>query len=621
MRSPFAILLLAALACVFTLAPVQHEVNGQDKKVEEKKVDDKKVEEKKVDDKKVEEKKPDDKKVEEKKADIPTKKVDAPKPPPEEKFDQRKADLETLKAGGLPFDGKKLLQFFEDHTITDEVRAKLGTLIQQFGDDDFDRRESASEEIEKFGIKAIGLVKQAQRSTNPEVLRRCELCLKVIEKVPTRALASAAARLLLELKPEGASQVLLNYLPLAEDDSVSEDVRTTLAGLAMKNGKPDPTLLRALEAKEDLKRGAAAEAFARGGDKELRKQLRAFLAKEPSAESKLRVAVALVAVAKERDVVDDMIKLMVEAPVEQGWRAEEILMRLAGEKGPAVSIGGDKAMRDKARDEWTKWWKANEKTIDLAKLDQIEPTLGYTLIVEMDIRGIGGRVREVTPDGKVRWEITNVQFPTDAIVVANNRVIVAEQNTNKVSERDVVTGKEIWGETFNQPINLHRLATGNIVVVGRHQLVEWDRNRKAVATVTRPQFDIIAGAKLRDGNFAVYTHLGQIITYDKTGKQLDSFNVGRGNYNSTMQVLPNGKLLVTQLRGVAEVDLATKKFEVVMNSAAPTSAQRLANGNILVANQNNFQVAEMEPKSTKTVWSFKVDNNNPFFRPWRAKRR
>ena len=52
--------------------------------------------------------------------------------------------------------------------------------------------------------------------------------------------------------------------------------------------------------------------------------------------------------------------------------------------------------------------------------------------------------------------------------------------------------------------------------------MEWDRNRKAVATVTRPQYDIVAGTKLRNGNYAVYTQQGQIISYDKTGKQLES---------------------------------------------------------------------------------------------------
>lgn len=608
MRSAVAILIAAAIVAVSCLAPTSRDAFGQ-VKVQVKDV----VKELPKDPKEAP-------KIEPPK-DPATK--DAPaKDPPEEKFDQKKADLETIKAANYAHEGKALIEFFQKHTVTDADRAKLTELIKQLGDDDFDRREQASEEIEKYGVSAIGPLRQAERTGNPEVLRRCELCLKNIEKVPTRTLASAAARLLGDLKPAGTSETLLNFLPLAEDESVGDDVRGALAQVAMANGKPDPVLFKSLESKESVKRGAAAEAFARGGDKALREQMQQLLTKEADNEVKMRIAVALVTAAKNKDVVEEMIKLLAEVPVEAGWRAEEVLVRLAAEKGPNTSLGSDKPSRERARDEWLKWWKANEKTTDLAKLDETERTLGYTLIVEMDIRGIGGRVKEVTPDGKIRWEISNVQFPTDAIVVSPNRVIIAEQNTNRVTERDTANGKEIWGETFNQPIGLHKLSNGNILVVGRHQVVEWDRNRKPISTVTRQQYDIVAGVKLRNGNVAIYTQQGQIVTYDKTGKQVDSFNAGRGNYNSTMQVLPNGKIVITQFRAVAEADPVAKKADVLMNYNFPTSAQKLPNGNILVSNQNNYQVAEMDPKTNKIVWEYKPENNNnQFFRAWRAKRR
>jgi hypothetical protein len=606
MRSAIAILLTFSLIS-FVIFAANDTVAGQDEKTAKKSVDKAPA------------------KTADKPADKPADPKEAEKSVAEEKFDQKKADIETLKAANLPFEAKALLRFFQQHTVTDADRAHLTDLIGQLGDDDFDRREQASAEIEEFGVSAIGLLRQAERTTNPEVLRRCERCLKNIEKVPTRTLACAAARLIAELKPDEAMITLLNYLPIAEDDAVGDDVRSAIAALAMKDGKPDPVLLKALDSRETIKRGAAAEAFARNGDHNMRARMRKMMATEKDIDIKLRIATSLVSAAKDKEVVEDMIKVMIEAPVESGWRAEEILVRLAGDKTPMVSLGGDKASRDKARSEWIKWWKDNEKTIDLAKLDELERTLGYTLIIEMDARnGIGGRVKEISPDGKVRWEFTNVQFPTDAIVLPGNRVVVAEQNNSRVSERETATGKVIWETTFNQPIGLQRLGNGNVVVVGRQQLVEWNHDRKAVTTITRQQFDIVAGAKLRNGNFAVYTQQGVIFTYDKSGKELDRFSVGArrgGNYFSTMQVLPNGRLLITQPGGISEVDLANKKADVVMTYTAPMSAQKLSNGNILVSSQNTLQVAEMDPKTNKAVWEYKQDNNNNFYRPWRAKRR
>ncbi len=547
------------------------------------------------------------------------------KEPVEEKFDQKKADIETIQAANIPFEGKALLDFYKKHTVTDADRARLGDLIKQLGDDDFDKREEASEQIERFGVSAIGLLRQAERSGDIEVVRRCERCLKNIEKVPTRTLAAAAARLLAELKTEGTSEVLLNYLPLAEDESVADDVRRALAAVAMRDGKPDPILQQALDSKEAIKRGAASEAFARGGDKAMRDDMRKRLEKEKDGEIRLRIAMTLVVAAKDKSIVETMIKTLPDAPFEIGWRAEEILVRLAGEKGPTLSFSGDRPSKDKAAAEWLKWWEANQKEINLAKLDEIEPTLGYTLLIEMHIQGVGGRVREIGPDGKTRWEITNVQFPTDALVLPGNRVIVCEQNNNRVSERDTSkNGQEVWGATFNQPIGLQKLPNGNLVVVGRHQIVEWDRTRKAVTTITRNQYDIVAGAKLRNGEFVAYTQQGQLITYDKDAKQLATMasGGGRSNYNSTIQILPNGNLLVTGFRSVLEVDLAKKESKSVMTYNYPTSAQRLPNGNILVANQNSYQVVEMEPKTNKVVWELKPDNNaNNFYRAWRAKKR
>ena len=541
----------------------------------------------------------------------------------EEKFDQKKADIETIRAANIPFEGKALLDFYKKHTVTDADRSRLGSLIKQLGDDDFDKREQASDEIEKFGVAAIGLLRQAERSGDTEVIRRCERCLKNIEKVPTRTLAAAAARLLADLKTEGTSEILLNYLPLAEDESVADDVRLALAAVAVKDGKPDPILHQALEAKEAIKRGAAAEAFARGGDKALRDDMKKRLESEKDGEIRLRISMALVTAAKDKSVVESMIKNMPDAPFEIGWRAEEILVRMAGEKGPTVSFGGDRPSKDKAAVEWLKWWEANEKDVDLAKLDEIERTLGYTLLIEMDIRGIGGRVREIGPDGKNRWEITNVQFPTDCIVLPGNRAIVAEQNNNRVSERDTSkNGQEVWGTTFNQPVGLQKLANGNLVVVGRNQIVEWDRTRKAITTITRNQYDIVAGLKMRNGEFAVYTQQGQLFTFDKDGKQLAVMAAGRPNYNATMQLLPNNAVLVTQQRSVGEIDLVKKESKSVLTYNYPTSAQKLPNGNILVANQNNYQVVEMDPKTNKVVWEHKPDNNaNNFYRAWRAKKR
>src|SRR5262249_15793645 len=116
------------------------------------------------------------------------------------------------------------------------------------------------------------------------------LALKIIEKVPTRSLAMAAARLLATSKDDAVTDALLNYLPLADDESVGDEIRNTLAALAVRDGKPDGTLTKALSSDQAVIRGAVAEAFARTNDKSSREKMAEFLKTEKDPEVKLLVA-------------------------------------------------------------------------------------------------------------------------------------------------------------------------------------------------------------------------------------------------------------------------------------------------------------------------------------------
>jgi hypothetical protein len=367
----------------------------------------------------------------------------------DEPFDQRKADLETVKSAGYTDDVKSLTDFFRNHTVSDADRSRINALIQKLGDDTFEAREAASDELSRSGVPAIALLRSAMNAKDAdyEIARRCELALKVIEKVPTRSLAIAAARLLAGKKDDGIAEVLLNYLPLADDESVGDEIRNTLTALAVRDGKPDRALTAALESKDSLRRGAAAEAFARAGDKDSRARMKELLKKETDNDVRLLVALALVNDGRDKEIVPEVIRLMAEVPSERGWRAEELLWRIAGEDGPAVSLGADKPSREKARDEWKKWWDANEKKVDLAKLDQ-ESSYGLTIVCESPLRGGLGRVVAIGGDGKERWSVKNLNWPMDAVPLAGKKVLIAEHNRNRIIEREI-DGKEIWSENIN----------------------------------------------------------------------------------------------------------------------------------------------------------------------------
>jgi hypothetical protein len=544
----------------------------------------------------------------------------------DEPFDQKKADQETIKFAGYADDTKSLTDFFRSHTVTEADKGKINSLIKKLGDDVFEEREAASEQVSKCGVPAIALLKGAMnaKEADPEIVRRCELALKIIEKVPTRSLAIAAARLLATKKEDGITEALLNYLPLVEDESVGDEIRNTFAALAVRDGKSDKVLEAALESKDLLKRGAAAEAFARANDKASRGRMKEFLKKESDSDVKLLVALALVNDGRDKEVVPEVIKLMAEVPTERGWRAEELLWRIAGEDGPSVSLGVEKESRVKARDEWQKWWVANEKKIDLAKLDQ-ESSYGLTIVCELQNRGQAGRIVALGGDGKERWSVKNIMLPMDAVPLAGKKVLIAEHNRNRIVERDIDGTREIWSENINQPVNVGRLPNGITWAVGRNQIIEWERgdkpNKKHVFDFIRNEYDIVAGNRLKNGDYVLLTQNQQLLKVDHKGTITKAHSVGGNgvNYYATIDVLPNGKVLATLMNSITEYDLESGKAGWTTNFQFATSAVRLRNGNTLVGNQNMGRIVELDKDGKQTKWEYK--SSDGAFRPFRAFKR
>jgi hypothetical protein len=85
----------------------------------------------------------------------------------------------------------------------------------------------------------------------------------------------------------------------------------------------------------------------------------------------------------------------------------------------------------------------------------------------------------------------------------------------------------------------------------------------------------------------------------------------RNDNGHDVQLLPNGNLLIVCGRTVQEI---TPDKKIVREIGKPVvevaeSAQRLANGNTVIADIGRMRVIEIDP-ADKVVWEFKVPNNN-----------
>jgi HEAT repeat protein len=511
------------------------------------------------------------------------------------------------------FDDKLLLDEFHKRTLSDTEREEVTALIQKLAADTPQARDEAMTSLLARGTSVVSLLRQASFDRNPVVNKQSAEALRLLEQGTPRPLPRSAIRMLPIRKPEGAVKALFAYIPFAESDGQADQLRDVLQDIAFADGKPDPVLVAALADRLPERRAVAAEILTARDVPEQRDAVRKLL-KDPNALVRMRTALALTA-RFERAAVPVLIDLLAELPADQTWPVEDYLTHIAGEKAPEVSVGAEPEARKKCRDAWAAWWRDNEASV---KLDNVDRLLGFTLVIEQydPVKRLG-KVLELDMQGRVRWTIEGLNYPYDAQVLHNGRVLIAEQNLNRVTERDL-KGETLWTKQINNPFVAQRLPNGHTFIACRYQLVEVDREGKELVTINRPNEYTMAAAKLRDGSIAVVNNLGICTRFDSAGKELKSARLpydqrfGMG----PVEILPNGNVLMSSpnTHKVIEYDPDGKQLhEVSVNF--PSSATKLTNGNLLVCTSQGNKVMEVD-RSGRVVWEAKDG-----FRPYRAKRR
>jgi outer membrane protein assembly factor BamB len=551
----------------------------------------------------------------------PPKVKETKQPPPvkTEPEDTSKEDLKVLREAGLKGEGPDLLEFFRKRTYKQPDPKQLDLLIKQLGDDDFDIREKAYLTLRDMGASAMTAIKQGEANPDLEVKKRSNDLRQRIENRTEQLIQGAAARMLAKYKLTGTAEVLMGFLPFATDTQVVDEVSKALGAVAAKDANDQPLLVKALSDTIPVKRGAAGEALIRAGIKADFPLVKKLL-QDKDSSVRYRVSLAMLRV-QDKDVLPVIIELLGEVPTNQLWQLEEPLHILAGEKAPTVSPGNDDTSRKNYVAAWRKWLTDNEKTIDMAKLTAENALIGYTLIVQQNnifIPGKGqvGEVYELDANKKtVRWKFDVTTYPVDAQMISPTRVLIAEYNGVRVTERDT-KGAILWEyQCGGNPFAVQRLPNGNTFIAMQGRLVEVDRNKNEVWSYQHPQHNIFRARRLPNGEVAFITNLGIQATYTrmdpKNQRIVKTFNIAQvstlfGNF----EVLPNGHVVVPHFNQhrVIEYDQDGKQVGNPLTPQWPSSAVRLPNGNTLITSQNLRQVSEYAPNGTQ-VWSYTTNGN------------
>jgi hypothetical protein len=410
-------------------------------------------------------------------------------------------------------------------------------------------------------------------------------------------LSPAVARLVALRKPPGAAEALLSFLPFADDEGTAAEVQRALNSVAFAASKPDPAVVRALDSPVGARRAAAAEALCLGGAGEHLPAVRRLLA-DPDPAVRLQTALAL-AGARQPEAVPVLISLVGDLPSARSAPAEDYLHRVAGDRAPSALPAGDgeeNANRKKRQAAWAEWWAANgdrAALVDRYPPARLERHHGYTLLVQVQTN----TVTELGADNKPRWQLTGLLSPQDAEVVGPDRVLVAEHNGQRVTERNL-RGDILWQKQVPNgwPIRVQRLRNGHTFIVCRNRLLEVDRGGREVLNINRPANDVVMARKMRDGQIVCVSTQRACQRLDSSGKEVKSFPLPVVMHNG-VDILPNGHVLmaVTWTNKLQEYDAEGKAVWDV-SAPQPLAPCRLPNGNTLVSVQQwPTKLVELDP--------------------------
>ncbi len=383
------------------------------------------------------------------------------------------SDSALLKSAGLRTDALSLLALFHERTRTDFPDIKK--LIRRLGAETFAERENAAKELTSIGRTAFPLLREALKDDDKEVVRRAKICIRDIEQkdwARTPAVYAAAARRLVQLKPEGAVAALLAFLPHAFWGEEEDEAWRALEALAGKPGDLHPLLADALKDEVASRRALAACLAARLGSAKLKEEVRKLLA-DPDPLVRLRAAQGFLT-AGDSFGIPALIALLETAPIDVAWQAEELLHWLAEWEAPHSVLGAGAAEnRHRCVVACRQWFEDHEAKLDIGRLLKEPRRPALYMVQEVAAQGPRDSLQTTDPsliligcDSVPRWrkEFTSGSY-RDFQWLPNGHTLHIRHIGDSAFETDLL-GNVVW--KFEEPRlkarTCRHLANGNTFI-------------------------------------------------------------------------------------------------------------------------------------------------------------
>jgi HEAT repeat protein len=267
------------------------------------------------------------------------------------------SDEQVLKNAQLDTTGPALLSFFRARITPRVDQDRLSELTNKLGDKSAEVHAKAAAELVGLGPRALpALHRTVNQAEDEGTLSRARKCLEAIEGRGGTGVVVSAVRLLAARNPDGAAEALIDYLPLADEDAVVQEIETALLTVGLREGKPVSALVKALRDATPVRRSVAARVLCQIGGTASRADVRALL-KDPKPSVRKQAALGL-ADSHDAEAVPVLIDLVADLPPEGRKEVETYLTELASEWAVKTPQGNDATSSRLRRELWSAWWRS-----------------------------------------------------------------------------------------------------------------------------------------------------------------------------------------------------------------------------------------------------------------------
>jgi hypothetical protein len=329
-------------------------------------------------------------------------------------------DEKLLENAKIATDGAGLLDFIRKRIVTTVEIERVDGLIRRLGDMEYGNRVQASKDLKDFGKSSLPKLRVALKSKDAEVRRRAEEIIEFLQSDTMSDRLCAAIHLLQDRRPDGAVQVLIDYLPFVEESPVEEEILGTLTCLGVQAGKVDPALAAALHSKTPAQRAAGAMLVGWAGAPDQPLAVKELL-NDSDVMVRFRAAQGILA-GRDKAAVPTLISLLQGVPLDLSQRAEDLLQRAAGDSAPSRTLGDSEISRKVCFAAWSNWSKSNLEKLDLEKRDVSLPLLSInTRAKDVALRWIKGLAKRDLSIWKKTSDAPFTRTMGSAFIVFNNR--------------------------------------------------------------------------------------------------------------------------------------------------------------------------------------------------------